>query len=281
MTDQLSLTAAFFIGLLGGGHCVGMCGGIMSALSLGSDDNNPRSLKNISILLGYNLGRIFSYTVIGFLMGWLGWFIGGFSQDTTVALRFIAAMMLIAMGLYLGGWWTGLTKLEKIGHTVWRRIQPTASAMLPVNSPVKAVAVGAVWGWLPCGLVYSTLIWAAASTNAAQSASLMLAFGLGSLPVLLVTGLLAQQMKALLQSRVFRSAAGALVILFGLWTIPGPHQMWVMMKLDFSGQPHQMGGEAMPMNHSKINHEGMDHSKMNQPQPETMTQEIDHSKMKH
>lgn len=264
MTDQISLTAALLLGLLGGGHCAGMCGGIMSALSIGSGAP-PRSLKSMGILLGYNLGRIFSYTLIGFLMGSLGWFIGGFSKETSVALRMLAGMMLVGMGLYLAGWWMGITVLEKAGHTLWKKIQPTASAMLPVNSPLKAIGVGALWGWLPCGLVYSTLIWAAASNSAVESASLMLAFGLGTLPVLFLTGLLAQQMRALLQSKLFRSAAGILVILFGLWTIPGPHQMWVMMKMDFSGSYHQShgshGDDEKIMDHS---HHSVDHFPMGQ-----------------
>ncbi|WP_281645269.1 sulfite exporter TauE/SafE family protein [Parendozoicomonas sp. Alg238-R29] len=279
MTDQLSLTAAFLLGLLGGGHCIGMCGGIMSALSIGSSAP-PRSLKSFNILLGYNLGRIFSYTVIGFLMGWLGWFIGGFSKETSIALRVFAGIMLVGMGLYLAGWWMGITILEKAGHKLWRRIQPTASAMLPVNSPVKAIGVGALWGWLPCGLVYSTLIWAAASSNAIESASLMLAFGLGTLPVLLLTGFLAEQIRNLLQNKYFRSAAGTLVILFGLWTIPGPHQMWVMMKLDFSDQPHQMHGNMHnDKGHSSMDHNNMNHSQMSHKQ--TTPPSVDHSKMEH
>ncbi len=269
--DHVSLTAAFLLGLLGGGHCVGMCGGIMSALSIGSQGQGHSSLKGLGIMLGYNLGRIFSYTVIGLLMGTLGWFIGGFSPETSYVLRVISALMLVAMGLYLAGWWRGLTVVEQVGHKLWRHIQPTASSLLPINSPVKAVAVGALWGWLPCGLVYSTLVWAAASNNALESASLMLAFGLGTLPVLLMTGLLAQQMRTLLQSRVFRSAAGMLVILFGLWTIPGPHQMWVMQNLNLGGE-HQM--DHSKMGHGKMDHSKMDHSKINH-------DEVDHEAMGH
>ena len=240
MTNDINLTAAFVLGLLGGGHCIGMCGGIVSALSIGSGGNRF-SLRNLAILLGYNLGRILSYTVIGLLMGTLGWYIGGFNREASMVLRVIAGVMMVAMGLYLAGWWLGLTALERAGHRLWKRIQPSTQSMLPITSPIKAIAVGAVWGWLPCGLVYSTLIWAAASSDAIRSALLMMAFGFGTLPVLLVTGLLAKQMQTLLQSTLFRSGAGILVILFGLWTIPGPHQMWVMKTLAFSHQSHTMG----------------------------------------
>ncbi len=223
MIHELSITTAFLLGLLGSGHCIGMCGGIMSALSIGSGTS-----RNPGIILGYNIGRILSYATIGLLMGTLGWFLGEFSRETSIILRIIAGFMLIAMGLYLAGWWSGLTVLERAGHKLWQYIQPRASSMLPVTSPLHAVIVGAVWGWLPCGLVYSTLTWAAASGSVTESALLMLFFGLGTLPVLFITGLLARKVQTLLQGHVFRSVAGTLVILFGLWTLPGPHQMWLM-----------------------------------------------------
>ncbi|CAM3671665.1 sulfite exporter TauE/SafE family protein [Parendozoicomonas haliclonae] len=279
MTSEITLTAAFLLGLLGGGHCVGMCGGIMSALSIGSGGDRF-SLKNMGILLGYNIGRIISYSIMGLLMGTLGWFLGGFSKETSIMLRVFSGVMLIAMGFYLAGWWMGLTVIERAGHKLWKRIQPKASSMLPVNSPIKAIGVGAVWGWLPCGLVYSTLVWAAASSNAVDSALLMMFFGLGTLPVLFVTGLLAKQMQTLLQSRAFRSGAGILVILIGIWTIPGPHQMWIMKNLDFSGQPHQMhGGDHSSMPAHNMQHEGMKHSEMNHNKMEKPS--VDHSAMGH
>ncbi|MCL6271008.1 sulfite exporter TauE/SafE family protein [Sansalvadorimonas sp. 2012CJ34-2] len=245
---ELSLTAAFLLGLLGAGHCVGMCGGIMAALSLHRPDENRWSLHNLSIIFGYNLGRITSYAIIGLLMGLLGWFIGGFSRETSIALRIFAGIMLIAMGLYIGGWWMGLTRLEKMGHGIWSKIQPKASSMLPIHNPGKAIMAGLIWGWLPCGLVYSTLVWAAASSDALQSATLMFAFGVGTVPIMFATGLLAQQMQALFQSKVFRSGAAILVILFGIWTIPGPHQMWVMKTFDFGGS-HQMQHGNSKTNH--------------------------------
>ncbi len=91
-----------------------------------------------------------------------------------------------------------------------------------------ALLLGALWGWLPCGLVYSTLLWAASQGNALDSALLMLAFGLGTWPVLLATGLAAERVTALLRKRSVRMAGGLLVIVFGIWTLPGPHQHWLM-----------------------------------------------------
>jgi len=132
------------------------------------------------------------------------------------------------MGLYLAGWWSGLTRIEALGRGLWRHIQPVASRLLPVSSLPRALLLGALWGWLPCGLVYSTLLWAASQGNAGYSAALMLAFGVGTWPVLLATGLAAERVNRLLKRRSVRVAGGVLVMLFGVWTMPGPHQHWLM-----------------------------------------------------
>ncbi len=228
MTHELSLFTAFILGLLGSGHCMGMCGGLMSALSIGSVGNTINKTQHLLILVGYNIGRLISYTIMGLLMGALGWFLAGFSRDISIALRIFAGLMLIMMGFYLAGWWLGLTILERGVHKIWRHIQPIASSLLPVTSPLKASIVGLCWGWLPCGLVYSTLVWAAASHSIIDSALLMFCFGLGTLPALLLTGIMAKQIQWFLQKKLVRTTVGILVIIFGLWTIPGPHQMWLM-----------------------------------------------------
>lgn len=218
------LASALVLGLLGGGHCLGMCGGLMGALTLAIPaEQRGRRLR---LLLGYNLGRILSYAVAGLLLGVAGWALA--NSPAVTALRVVAALLLIAMGLYLGGWWSGLTYIERAGRGLWRRVQPLANCLLPVRSVPRAILLGALWGWLPCGLVYSTLLWAASQGNAAHSALLMLAFGLGTWPILLATGLAAERTRQLLRRRGVRAAGGMLVVLFGLWTLPGPHQHWLM-----------------------------------------------------
>jgi len=218
------LASALVLGLLGGGHCLGMCGGLMGALTLAIPaEQRGRRLR---LLLGYNLGRILSYAVAGLLLGVAGWALA--NSPAVTALRVAAALLLIAMGLYLGGWWSGLTYIERAGRGLWRRVQPLANRLLPVRSVPRAILLGALWGWLPCGLVYSTLLWAASQGNAAHSALLMLAFGLGTWPILLATGLAAERTRQLLRRRGVRAAGGMLVVLFGLWTLPGPHQHWLM-----------------------------------------------------
>ena len=218
------LVSALILGLLGGGHCLGMCGGLMGALTLAIPPE--QRARRFRLLLAYNLGRILSYTLAGLLIGLAGWAVA--SSPAAMVLRVIAALLLIAMGLYLAGWWSGLTRIEGLGRYLWRYLQPFASRLMPVSSLPRALLLGAIWGWLPCGLVYSTLLWAASQGSTLDSALLMLAFGLGTWPVLLATGMAAERLTALLRRRGVRMAGGLLVILFGLWTLPGPHQHWLM-----------------------------------------------------
>jgi sulfite exporter TauE/SafE len=218
------LVSALILGLLGGGHCLGMCGGLMGALTLAIPPE--QRARRFRLLLAYNLGRILSYATAGLLIGLAGWAVA--SSPAAMVLRVIAALLLIAMGLYLAGWWSGLTRIEAVGRHLWRHLQPIASRLMPVSSLPRALLLGAVWGWLPCGLVYSTLLWASSQGSPADSALLMLAFGLGTWPVLLATGMAAERLTALLRRRGVRMAGGLLVILFGLWTLPGPHQHWLM-----------------------------------------------------
>ena len=225
MADLLPLLiSALILGLLGGGHCLGMCGGLMGALTMAipAEQRNRR----LQLLLAYNIGRISSYALAGLLVGLAGWAIG--NSPAALLLRALAGILLVCMGLYLAGWWSGLTRIEALGRHLWRHLQPLTRRLMPVTSVPQAFFLGAIWGWLPCGLVYSSLLWAASQGSAINSALLMLVFGLGTVPVLLATGMAAERLTALLRQRGVRIAGGALVMLFGLWTLPGPHQHWLM-----------------------------------------------------
>nr|WP_272889309.1 sulfite exporter TauE/SafE family protein [Stutzerimonas stutzeri] len=218
------LVSALVLGLLGGGHCLGMCGGLMGALTIAIPaEQRGRRLR---LLLAYNLGRVLSYAAAGLLIGLAGWAVA--NSPAAMTLRVVAALLMISMGLYLAGWWSGLTRVEALGRGLWRHIQPFASRLMPVRSLPRALLLGALWGWLPCGLVYSTLLWAASQGDAVDSALLMLAFGIGTWPVLLATGLAAERLTAVLRKRGVRVLGGIVVILFGVWTFPGPHQQWLM-----------------------------------------------------
>jgi hypothetical protein len=212
---EISLLTAFLAGLLGGAHCVGMCGGIVAAMSFQSGGRK----QPISFHLGYNLGRIASYTLAGALAGLIG--SAAFLSDTLLpvqtTLYILAQVILILMGLYLAGLSRAVLWLEKAGSGLWNRLQPLFGKLLPIRDFPGAVVAGAVWGWLPCGLVYSVLVTALASGRAASGALLMLAFGLGTLPNLLAMGWAAEHLRRLAANRTIKLIAGLTVAGFGVW----------------------------------------------------------------
>ncbi|MDR3086777.1 MAG: sulfite exporter TauE/SafE family protein [Azoarcus sp.] len=219
----------FLSGLLGGVHCVAMCGGIVGVLSMQVAPHTSPTPIHISerstrgrqwpLHLAYSLGRIFSYTVAGAAFGALG--AVGLLYDGVVpvqtALFVLANLLLIALGLYLAGFTRFLAPLERAGQVVWQRIQPATRRFLPVRSVAQALPLGALWGFLPCGLVYTALSTALLTGSAMRGAGLMLAFGLGTLPNLLLAGLALGRFRDFMRNRILRLAAGLLVLGFGVY----------------------------------------------------------------
>ena len=193
---------------------MGMCGGIVGAFSLQLPGKGPR----ISYHLAANLGRLTSYVFIGLIAGALGSASAFLSHLFPVekVLYVLANLVLIALGLHLAGIWSGVLILESVGGGVWKRLQPLFKKFVPIQSLPQAFAAGMVWGWLPCGLVYSVLIAAVASGSALQGGATMLAFGLGTLPNLLLMGLFASQLQRFLARRGVRLAAGLIIVALGL-----------------------------------------------------------------
>jgi len=222
MGAEYGVAAAFLVGLFGGVHCVGMCGGIVGTLGLGLPEPvRARPLATLPYLVLYNAGRILSYTVAGVLMGGIGvlathWLA---IREAQLLLQVVAGLFMIAMGLYLGGWWLGLVKLERAGGILWRTLEPAARRVMPVRGPGQAFLLGLLWGWLPCGLVYSVLIWAVSAGSAVQGGLLMLSFGLGTLPNLMAMGLFAAGLSRWLRRPAARYAAGLTVSLLGVLTL--------------------------------------------------------------
>lgn len=215
-----SFLAAFLIGLSGGAHCLGMCGGIVGALTLGLPATPGDSLLGrLAFSLAYNLGRLLSYVVAGMLAGGVGaWTTHLLAvHQAQLILRLLAGLFMILLGLYLAGWWSGLARLERAGGRLWRRIEPLGRRLLPVRTPGQALGIGLVWGWLPCGLVYSVLTWAIGAGGALNGGLLMLCFGLGTLPALLAMGAFAAALADFMRHRWTRWIVGALVILFGAY----------------------------------------------------------------
>ncbi len=213
---------AFVVGLIGGVHCVGMCGGIVGTLTLGLPSEQRRRIAGMMpFQLAYNLGRIFSYVVAGGVMGGVGQLLVEYmpvyvAQHLLLAL---AGVIMILLGFYLAGWWMVLNRVERLGSRLWRWLEPVSRKLLPVNTPGQALVVGMIWGWIPCGLVYSMLINAVSAGSIWKGSALMLAFALGTLPNLLLIGVLAGAAARLAHSETVRRVAGVTVILFGLYTL--------------------------------------------------------------
>jgi sulfite exporter TauE/SafE len=211
---EFSLLTALLAGLLGGVHCVGMCGGIVAAFSFRADGTQPP----FRLHLAYNLGRISSYAMFGALAGALGASLklATFLPAQTV-LYVLAQLVMILLGLYLAGFNRWVLVFERAGGALWRVVQPLFRRLLPVRSLPQALLAGMAWGWLPCGLVYSVLVSALAAGSAPSGAALMLAFGLGTLPNLLGMGLFARRLQPFMQRLWVRRAAGLTVAGFGVW----------------------------------------------------------------
>lgn len=216
----LSYPSAFLIGLLGSPHCLAMCGGISASLSMAIPVGPGFRVRQTLTLFGYNAGRISSYAIIAALVATLSTFAADQWASMGVALRSIAGLLIIAMGLSMGQWWQGIRHVERVGAPVWKRLSPLTRRFMPVKNPGQALALGMLWGWLPCGLIYSTLGWAALQPTVGSAALTMVFFGLGTLPSMLATGYAAGWVRKLQGKPIFRKVAGSLLILFGVWTIP-------------------------------------------------------------
>lgn len=213
---ESSYLALLLVGLLGGTHCVTMCGGIVGAFSM----TGP---TRWTLHLAYNAGRVVSYAGAGALAGALGGAGAALSGQWPVrsVLYLLANLMLIALGVYLMGYTQALAFSERFGHRLWRHLQPLTRHFLPAHRASQAFSLGLLWGWLPCGLVYSALASALTSGSALSGAGLMLAFGAGTLPNLLLAGLMAARLQAYARRPAVRLVGGLLVLGFGVWGLMG------------------------------------------------------------
>lgn len=225
---NVSLIPVFVVGLLGSVHCGAMCGGIVGALSL----TPPRTRAGVAVIAlrpaiadraslhvaAYNLGRIASYMTAGALAGGVAQGAGALSALPALqAIAYwLANGMMVALGLHLMNAWAGIAHIEKAGQLVWRHVRPQLARIGPPETPGRMFAAGALWGWLPCAMVYSVLVTAMLSGSATSGALTMLAFGLGTLPMMLALGLFGARLRGWLRMPGFRSACGALVLAFGV-----------------------------------------------------------------
>jgi sulfite exporter TauE/SafE len=226
----MNLLPVFVVGLAGSVHCAGMCGGIVSAFSVVRGPAIPiapaagmsAAARAWPQVLAYNAGRIASYSLAGAIAGGLASSAASLTHvaQWQTAGYWLMNLMLAALGLYLMDAWRGLARIEAAGGTLWQSVQrslrPVLRAVVPMDTPLKALGLGAIWGWVPCGMVYSVLLTALLSGSALQGAAVMAAFGLGTLPMLLAMGLLGAQLRTAMQRRHVRLLCGLLVLGFGI-----------------------------------------------------------------
>ena len=237
MTESLPLLgAAFVTGLLGSVHCFGMCGGISGLFAVNASAASLR--RDLPMAITYNVGRVLSYIVLGAAVALLGQSLVDAIPRLTAPVRLLSGLLIVLVGLQVAFNWRALAPIEKAGAGLWRRIAPAAQGLLPVTSAPKALGLGLLWGWLPCGLVYSVLLLAATTANAVTGGLVMLAFGLGTMPAMIATGLSASKLSAAMSRR--RLGAGLLIILLGLATLAMP-----VMKLAATSDSGQHGHQHM------------------------------------
>jgi sulfite exporter TauE/SafE len=228
------VASAFVMGLFGGVHCVAMCGGVVGVLcsaaprcraagsSLG-DATGRSGLTQVPYWIAYNAGRIASYTLLGALFATLGTLSTGlFPLDAVrYALRGLAALCMLAVGLHLAGLPSIVKGLESLGAPLWRKMSPLAKRFLTLRTPMHALVLGGLWGLMPCGLLYGALALAASAPSPALGATTMAAFGVATLPVMLTMSVVAQSIARWLARTWVKRSIGVAFLAFGLWSTAG------------------------------------------------------------
>ena len=221
MTELVSLTSAGFVaGLIGSTHCLGMCGGLSGLFAMHASTAGIN--RQLPMALVYNAGRLLSYTGLGLIVAMLGEQLVDLVPELAGPVRLTAGLIMILVGLQIAFQWRFLGLIENAGARLWKHISPLAGGLLPVVSLPRALGLGLLWGLLPCGLVYSVLLIAATSGEAAYGAATMLAFGAGTTPAMLATGLGAARLSQWTQQRRTRLGLGLLVVLIGAITLSMP-----------------------------------------------------------
>lgn len=237
--DLLVLGAALLTGLLGGAHCVAMCGGIATGFSVHSRGSGWAALQP-------NLGRVGGYVLAGAIVGGLGGGLLGVARipQLGIAMRALVGIVLVVAGLRMLDRKGRLPRFSGgPGNRLWRALQPLQRRLLPADTAGKRIALGMLWGWMPCGLSTTLLAAAWLSASAVHGALTMAAFGLGTLPVMVSLTWAGARIGQRLQRGAFRNAAGLLVIAAGILTLAAP---WLMRVPALHGILAMLGCRSLP-----------------------------------
>ena len=234
MSPEIAL-AALIAGLMGSAHCVGMCGGLSGLFATHTAARSTR--HSLVRALTYNTGRLLSYGVLGAAVAGLGGGLVAEAPALAMPMRIAAGVLVILMGLQIAFGIQLLKPVERFGGSVWKHIAPMANRLLPLDTATKSLGLGLLWGLLPCGLVYSMLAVALASGNPVNGAAAMLAFGIGTTPAMLLTGMSAYRVSSFIRNK--RVAAGGLMVAIGILTLAMP--AWHALAPADDGHAHHHG----------------------------------------
>jgi sulfite exporter TauE/SafE len=212
------LAAAFGAGFLGSAHCLGMCSGISGLFAVGA---TVASFKTqVPLAIAYNVGRVLSYAFLGVTIATIGSAVVGAIPNLAGPVRLASGLLIIVVGLQVAFNWRLLAPIEKVGAVIWNRLAPHAKGLIPATTVLSAAGLGLIWGWLPCGLVYGALLLAATTADPVGGGLVMIAFGLGTMPAMVLSGLSAARISAYVSQN--RVAAGLLIIVLGVATMALP-----------------------------------------------------------
>ncbi|MFK3990408.1 sulfite exporter TauE/SafE family protein [Psychrobacter sp. NPDC064578] len=268
------LIAAFLMGFFGSPHCLGMCGGIVTAFGLSMKETSPA--KKRGLIATYHLGRLLSYALLGLIAGVIGTTVLTPLMVGNSTPRILLGLVLVFVGLTMLGL-PFLNRLERLGMHFWQALSPLRQKVFPLNTFPRALTAGLLWGFLPCGLVYGALLIAVVGHDPLTGAVLMFVFGLGTVPMLVATHETVNWMRNQIGRFRLRQVNGAIMMLSGLAVIAVP-----MVMANMHGGHGQMNHEQMnheQMNHEQMNHEQMNHEQMNHEQMNH--EQMNHEQMNH
>ncbi|MCF6179363.1 MAG: sulfite exporter TauE/SafE family protein [Geopsychrobacter sp.] len=218
-------TLAFTTALFGSGHCIGMCGGLVSALGLSSDGRRAGLLFHLL----YNLGRTLPYTMIGLAVGWLGSAMAyrDSLHGITRYLLISSDLLVIVAGLGTAGLFSGLNMMRFEFSGPIRSMTTATKTLRKLPPAASALPLGILFGFLPCGFLYAMILTAAQSAESLKGGGVMLAFGLGTFPALFFIGSATHLISQSRRAWMFR-IAGILVAVMGTYNLIRHIRMFMM-----------------------------------------------------